>query len=1530
MFALLCGCCSREAASSGSTEMVSNPVRNSDDTRDFYDPVEGWLHRVTDEDKVKVWACLRERHLYYYDARAKTSARPVGYVDLRGCRLKTAREWQATSSPEKKKTTKSLFFAGSAKKKKKKKTDKTFSLREGSSLLSATFECGEGYEAWIEAIEAAIAGRVHRAPAHRGATVEAKATRVAPLELPTLSGPLRKQAIGKFMMSKKSAKKWQLRHFKLEGGVLRYYSENNALKGEVSLAGCSAQRSDLEICVVLPEGKYLNLRAVTAADAERWAGGFHDTIALLAADPGRARRIGNAKDTELGVEPTERRRLIFGRRFVADDDPDFFSRDERQQLQERDVFIDEAARATVTRAMVATRAAADFVFEAGFDWNDDDDDVKKNKEGDDDVDESDELLAALSSQFREEVFEAGDAVVWQGEEGDKYYAIETGCVELLRDGVKFGKSLASGQGFGELALAHGTPRAATARCVAKTRAWSLRRGAYRAVAGRVVAAEFGGRVGFLRQVSLLHSFADMTIQKLAASLVEKTYLPNTTIIREGERGDAFFVVKRGVVAISTRKHGVVSRCGPGDAFGERALLHNEPRAATARVEDREPARCYVLERRAFLELLGPAAEVVEREERKKILRSVKLLAPLEDPQLEALAGAMTQVAAKAGDTIVKRGDAGDAFYVVRSGAVDVVDRRGSVVATLRAGHFFGESAILKNKPRDADVRAADEDAVLLRLRRQDFVDLLGPVEAVLRKESDRRAAELANGLKFGARLLVHGIHASKPKKKNEAVEPSDILPGWRSSSSVPRFESLRELKWSAIPEVGALGRIALVKDKSTGECFTLRSVRKRRIAALDYEVGLRREKDILVGLSSPRVASLVATASDRDRVYLLSEALPGGDLWAQIHENSTTSEKARRFYCASAVAAVEHLHARGVAHRSIAPEAFWIAADGRLKFFELSCARRLAPGDRANTLCGAPDYIAPEVILAMSHDAAVDLWALGVLIFEVMHRRSLFARKDGSHADLFSRIVHPEATLQRVWSATSYAAKLVCALLRRRETERLGRRRAGFADIWNHRFFSGITPALVAANASPPWLPPSTTDGVLTRRAPRRASLISGAELDQQALALDRKKFNAERRATLAKTALSRSTSSISEAPPRTALDSAQVIAQENNRNAPSCALEAVVAFGPLGAKISEAVRRRRRACRWAGAETVWSPGVLSPAGVVKFLEEPEVATLVEADDLAGTRSAELAMAMELVEDRHVEQASVVLALAPDAWISDREDDATLLACLSTLVWPSRCATVVLLETARAATVAAESALAADASCAAACAASARCVSADKNNLDAIRAAALEVSSHKLDAEKSARGAHDVAHGGWLSEALVDNLADLLERRDFEDSLIAAEGLPKDEKTLASFRAAVQRARSRVASRAANARARVAFATRAADVAAAADAEARDYLHRATGDASNSSLSDHLDQQERAAAWRHELRALARANNDAFSDLTKAPADRRAFEATKSSKRVALTLAAAIRTRNQKPAVPDGTLRRSKRSLAIGTPRRHD
>jgi putative peptide zinc metalloprotease protein len=194
------------------------------------------------------------------------------------------------------------------------------------------------------------------------------------------------------------------------------------------------------------------------------------------------------------------------------------------------------------------------------------------------------------------------------------------------------------------------------------------------------------------------------------------------VVRQGEAADSFFLVVQGVFEVLVDGHQI--RLERGDYFGERALLHRTPRSAT--VTAIEPSRVLMLDQAAFDTLLAGDLVVRARLEAaldyRQGVAEMALFRDLSPAELDLLLARLVPLEAATGETIIRQGDSGERFYVVRSGAVEV-QRDGQPLARLGPGDAFGEIALLLDVPRTASVTAV-EPTRLLALEAHDFRDLL--------------------------------------------------------------------------------------------------------------------------------------------------------------------------------------------------------------------------------------------------------------------------------------------------------------------------------------------------------------------------------------------------------------------------------------------------------------------------------------------------------------------------------------------------------------------------------------------------------------------------------------------------------------------------------------------------------------------------------------------------------------------------------------------------------------------------------------
>lgn len=199
------------------------------------------------------------------------------------------------------------------------------------------------------------------------------------------------------------------------------------------------------------------------------------------------------------------------------------------------------------------------------------------------------------------------------------------------------------------------------------------------------------------------------LNELAGVVTLRQVSTGEAVIRQGERGDAYYLTRRGTYEVVDDEGdpGTVLRTiGPGESFGEMALVNNAPRNATVRATS--PGQLFVISRGAFDRLLAERAEVrtvAATLQQIGELRALPAFSHLSPGELADLAGQGTWLTPAPGTDVVTEGEEGDAFYVVQTGQFEVLEA-GEYVRTIHPGEHFGEIALLHQVPRVATVRAA--------------------------------------------------------------------------------------------------------------------------------------------------------------------------------------------------------------------------------------------------------------------------------------------------------------------------------------------------------------------------------------------------------------------------------------------------------------------------------------------------------------------------------------------------------------------------------------------------------------------------------------------------------------------------------------------------------------------------------------------------------------------------------------------------------------------------------------------------------
>ncbi|KAI9990304.1 hypothetical protein PInf_021114 [Phytophthora infestans] len=659
------------------------------------------------------------------------------------------------------------------------------------------------------------------------------------------------------------------------------------------------------------------------------------------------------------------------------------------------------------------------------------------------TDSSDEEMDRLLFLMKRIKVGAEQNVIKQGDLGDQFYVVHSGSLEVIVNTAVLGY-LKPGDHFGELALIYDAPRAATVRAATNSILWTLDRDEFRMMQARSSSDSLVKRAKWLRQVEILASLSERQLALLAGVLSAVTYSDGEMIINQGDVGDTFFIVEEGNVSC--------------DYFGEMALLSDMPRNAS--IYAKGSVKCLSLGRQEFDSILGPLTDVLDRNSRIRILRTIPAFATKSQ---EALDYAVSQLEIKAfqdSQCIFRQGDTAVAFYIVKSGCVKVIKKR-----------------------HDGNNNLVTEE-LLLKAN-----DTFGG--EVFEQADKYSCTVISAGRSQCQRLKVSSLARSGSRQFTQRVNMGEQ--GRIKSCTL----TLDDIRVAGVLGEGSFGKVVMVHallDGAEEQPMALKIMAKSHIIESDQQVQVMREKQILMTIPQhPFIVDLYATYQDANNLYMLMELVQGGELFTLLHNEEfieTVDESSVRFYSANAVLGLQHMHRYDYAYRDLKPENLLISREGYLKFVDFGFAKKIpftvvnSEGveevhSRTFTLCGTLEYLAPEFVLNTGHDLAVDYWALGILIYEMLVGYTPFGTGDGDTTQLFRNIAMIRTGANSVdfpfhlLENCPHACDLVRRLLQGDPTKRIGVGINGDQELRQHPWFSRIEwDKLYSMNLEPPYLPP--------------------------------------------------------------------------------------------------------------------------------------------------------------------------------------------------------------------------------------------------------------------------------------------------------------------------------------------------------------------------------------------------------------------------------------------------------------------------
>ena len=228
------------------------------------------------------------------------------------------------------------------------------------------------------------------------------------------------------------------------------------------------------------------------------------------------------------------------------------------------------------------------------------------------------------------------------------------------------------------------------------------------------------------------------------------------------------------------------------------------------------------------------------------------------------------------------------------------------------------------------------------------------------------------------------------------------------------------------------------------------------------------ERKVLQAVNHPFIMKMHYAFQSEDKLFFVLDYCAGGELFFHLSRFRRFPERVARFYTSELLLAIGHLHKRGIIYRDLKPENVLIDADGHVKLGDFGLAKTGIhhPCEGAMSMCGTPEYMAPEVLLQTGHGFCVDYWGIGMLVYEMMTGLPPWYTTD--RAKLFRRLKSAPLEIPSFFSEP--CANCVASFLERSPRRRLGYR--GLKNAMEHPFFRPINfRALYARRVDPPIRP---------------------------------------------------------------------------------------------------------------------------------------------------------------------------------------------------------------------------------------------------------------------------------------------------------------------------------------------------------------------------------------------------------------------------------------------------------------------------
>ncbi|KAH8413029.1 hypothetical protein KR009_007502 [Drosophila setifemur] len=290
-------------------------------------------------------------------------------------------------------------------------------------------------------------------------------------------------------------------------------------------------------------------------------------------------------------------------------------------------------------------------------------------------------------------YPAKNLIIKEGDVGSIVYVMEDGRVEVSREG-KYLSTLSGAKVLGELAILYNCQRTATITAITECNLWAIERQCFQTIMMRTGLIRQAEYTDFLKSVPIFKDLADDTLIKISDVLEETHYQRGDYIVRQGARGDTFFIISKGKVRVTikqqdTQEEKFIRMLGKGDFFGEKALQGDDLRTANIICESPDGVSCLVIDRETFNQLISNLDEIKHRYDDEGAMERRKINEEFRDINLTDLRVIATLGVGGFGrvELVQTNGDSSRSFALKQM-------KKSQIVETRQQQHIMSEKEIM--------------------------------------------------------------------------------------------------------------------------------------------------------------------------------------------------------------------------------------------------------------------------------------------------------------------------------------------------------------------------------------------------------------------------------------------------------------------------------------------------------------------------------------------------------------------------------------------------------------------------------------------------------------------------------------------------------------------------------------------------------------------------------------------------------------------------------------------------------------------